>query len=139
VASFDLEDRNTCYGTAIRAAAASLATRLLLTACVGLVIAPLSAAADSRALLETMNVSSVRVEVIWVETQAEMDRRRREYGSRVVTDPVIKTALRGFSVLGKRNGELVCLIFSPKPERFDDSVNAILGHELLHCLGFGHR
>jgi hypothetical protein len=105
----------------------------------GLVIAPLSAAADSRALLETMNVSSVRVEVIWVETQAEMDRRRREYGSRVVTDPVIKTALRGFSVLGKRNGELVCLIFSPKPERFDDSVNAILGHELLHCLGFGHR
>jgi hypothetical protein len=68
-----------------------------------------------------------------------MDRKRREYGNRVVSDAVVKTALRGFSVLGKRNGELVCLIFSPKPERFDDSVNTTLGHELLHCLGFSHR
>ncbi len=136
VATFELEDRNTRYGTGIRVAAT---TRLLLTAYIGLGIAPLSAGADPRALHETMNVNSVRIEVIWIETQAEMDRKRREYGNRIVTDSVIKTALQGFSVLGKRDGELVCLVFSPKPERFDDNVNTTLGHELLHCFGFGHR
>ena len=135
VASFD---QTSCYGTAIRAAA-SAAAKLLSIACFGLGIAPPAEAADKGALLETMTVSSVRIEVIWVETQVEMDRRRREYGSRVVKDSVIKTALQGFSVLGKRDGELVCLVFSPKPERFDDSVNTTLGHELLHCLGFSHR
>ncbi len=134
VASFDLEDRNT--GTV---AARAAATRLLLTACIGLGIAPLSEAADPRALHETMNVTSVRIEVTWIETQAEMDRKRREYGARIVTDSVIRTALQGFSVLGKRDGELVCLVFSPKPERFDDNVNTTLGHELLHCFGFSHR
>jgi hypothetical protein len=102
-------------------------------------IAPLSEAADRGGLLEMMNVDSVRIEVTWIETQAEMERKRREYGSRVVTDSVIKTAVRGFSVLGKRNGELVCLVFSPKPKRFDDDLNTTLGHELLHCLGFRHR
>ena len=115
------------------------ATRLLLAAYIGLGIAPLSAAADPRALHETMNVNSVRIEVTWIETQAEMDRKRREYGTRIVTDSVIKTALQGFSVLGKRDGELVCLVFSRKPERFDDNVNTTLGHELLHCFGFSHR
>jgi len=85
-----------------------------------------------------MTVSSVRVEVIWIETQAEMDRKRREYGSRIATASVIKTSLEGFSVLGKRDGELVCLVFSPKPERFDDDITTTLGHELLHCFGFSH-
>jgi hypothetical protein len=139
MASFDPEHRSTRLGTGIRVAAASAATRFLLTAYVGFGIASLSEAADPRALHETMNVNSVRIEVTWIETQAEMDRKRREYGSRVATDPVIKTALHGFSVLGKRDGELVCLIFSPKPERFNDGVNNTLGHELLHCFGFGHR
>ena len=103
VATFDLEDRNTSYGTGIRVAATAAtaaATRLLLTAYIGLGIAPLSEAADSSALHETMNVNSVRIEVIWIETQAEMDRKRREYGTRIVTDSVIRTALHGFSVLG---------------------------------------
>jgi hypothetical protein len=139
VASFDLGDRNTSYGKSLRAAAAAAATRLLLTAYLWLGIAPPSEAADSKGLLETMSVNSVRVEVTWIETHAEMDRKRREYGARVVTDAVIKTTLRGFSVLGKRNGELVCLVFSPKPERFDDTLSTTLGHELLHCLGFSHR
>jgi len=139
VESFDLEDRNTCDGSGILVAVRAAATRLLLAAYVGLGIAPLSAAADPRALHETMSVKSVRIEVTWIGTQAEMDRKRREYGTRIVTDPVIKTALQGFSVLGKRDGELVCLVFSPKPERFDVNVNTTLGHELLHCFGFSHR
>jgi hypothetical protein len=139
VASFDLEDRDTRYGTGIRAAATGAATKLLLAAYIGLGTAPLSKAAEPRGLHETMSVNSVRIEVIWIETQAEMDRKRREYASRTVTDSVIKTALQGFSVLGKRHGELVCLVFSPKPQRFDDNVNTTLGHELLHCFGFSHR
>jgi len=112
---------------------------LLMAAYLGIGLARPSEAAEPRALQETITVNSVRIEMIWVETQAEMDRKRREYGARVVTDPVIRTSLQGFSVLGKRDGELVCLIFSPKPERFDDNINTTLGHELLHCFGFSHR
>ena len=139
MASCDLEGRTTRYGTGILVAVRAAAARLLLTAYIGLGIAPLSEGAEPRALRETTTVKSVRIEVIWIETQAEMDRKRREYGTRIVTDSVIKTALQGFSVLGKRDGELVCLVFSPKPERFDDNVNTTLGHELLHCFGFSHR
>jgi hypothetical protein len=109
--------------------------RAFLAACAGFGIAPSEA---SDALRETMKINSVRVEVTWIKTQAEMDQKRREYGSRVVKNPVIRTTLEGFSVLGKRDGELVCLVFSPEPERFDDKVTTTLGHELLHCFGFGH-
>jgi hypothetical protein len=139
VASFDLEDPNARYGSGISIAGTAAATRLFLAAYIGLGIAPLCDAADQKALHKTMDVNSVRIEVTWISTQAEMDSKRREYGARIVTDSVIETALRGFSVLGKRDGELVCLIFSPKPKRFDDNVNTTLGHELLHCFGFGHR
>src|SRR5688572_20300342 len=75
----------------------------------------------------------VRVEVTWIETEAEMNAKRREYGA-VRPDSVIKTTLTGFSVLGRRDGELVCLIFAPKPRTEDDKPTLILGHELAHCL-----
>jgi hypothetical protein len=139
VESFDLEDPDSRYGRSVRVTATAAATTLLMAACLGLGIELPSEAAEPRALLKTMTVNSVRIEVIWIETQADMDRKRREYGARVVMDSVIKTSLQGFSVFGKRDGELVCLVFSPKPERFDDDVNTTLGHELLHCFGFSHR
>ncbi len=41
----------------------------------------------------------VRVEVTWIETEAEMNAKRREYGA-VRPDSVIRTKLTGFSVLG---------------------------------------
>jgi hypothetical protein len=75
----------------------------------------------------------VRVEVTWVESEAEMDAKRREFG-RVAMDSVIRTKLTGFSVLGKRDGALVCLIFAPKPRTEDDKATLVLGHELAHCL-----
>jgi hypothetical protein len=75
----------------------------------------------------------VLVEVTWVESQAEMDAKRREYGS-VRPDNVIRTRLTGFSVLGRRDGALVCLIFAPKPRAEDDRNTLVLGHELAHCL-----
>jgi hypothetical protein len=75
----------------------------------------------------------VRVEVEWVESDAAMDAKRREFGA-VRPDNVIRTKLTGFSVLGKRDGELVCLIFAPKPRTEDDKNTLVLGHELAHCL-----
>ena len=81
----------------------------------------------------------VRVEVTWIESEAEMDAKRREYGN-VQPDSVIRTRLTGFSVLGRRDGELVCLIFAFKPREEDDRRTLILGHELAHCLlGNYHR
>ena len=73
----------------------------------------------------------------------EMNAKRREYGRPAAIDPVFRTELSGFSVLGKRDGELVCLIFFVKPERFDttstrrcsrtlalpERVSAIVGFE----------
>jgi hypothetical protein len=69
VTSFEPEDRNTDHGAAGRATA-SAASRLVLAAFLGLGIAPLSEAADSRALVATMSVDAVRIEVFWIETQA---------------------------------------------------------------------
>lgn len=83
--------------------------------------------------LKAEQPAPVRVEVTWVESQAELDAKRREFG-RVAADSVIRTKLTGFSVLGKRDGELVCLIFAPKPRDEDDKATLVLGHELAHCL-----
>lgn len=105
-----------------------------VAACAGL--AP--AASGQEALRATRTVESVRVEVTWVASQAELEAKRREYGAKWVPRTVINTKLEAFSVLGTRDGELVCLIFAPKPARFDDRDNTSLGHELLHCFGFDH-
>ena len=105
-------------------------------ACLGLLLPTLCGAQEP--LREILHVESVRVEVTWIETRAAMDAKRREYGRAAVGDHVIRTSLEGFSVLGKRDGEFVCLIFAPKPARFDDNINTTLGHELLHCFGFSH-
>lgn len=118
---------------------ATIGTRLkapsFVAACAGL--AP--AAAGQEALRATRTVESVRVEVTWVASQAELEAKRREYGAKSVSRTVIETKLEAFSVLGTRDGELVCLIFAPKPARFDDRRNTSLGHELLHCFGFNHE
>ena len=45
-----------------------------------------------------------------------------------------------FSVLGRRNGEWVCLIFIRRPTTVNDRETLQLGHELAHCLlGQYHR
>ena len=91
------------------------------------------------ALRQTIRVETVRIEVTWTRDEAELEAKRREYGTPRPPKGVIEQKLAAFSVLGKRNDELVCLIFSPKPPRFDDRINTSLGHELLHCLGFSHE
>jgi hypothetical protein len=84
-------------------------------------------------------IESVQVEVVWVDSRAELAAKRREYGMPRPASGVIRETLEAFSVLGRRDGAPVCLIFAPRPARFDDDVNTSLGHELLHCLGFSHR
>lgn len=109
----------------------------ICAAAAGLSLGPVSLVSQE-ALRQTSVVESVRVEVVWTGSQAELDARRREYAGQRPKSSVIQEKLEAFSVLGRRDGELVCLIFAPKPARFDDRINTSLGHELLHCFGFSH-
>lgn len=87
----------------------------------------------------TLDLAEVRLEIRWVEAEAEMNRLRRQFG-RPPIDTVIRSELAGFSVLGKRDGAYVCLIFARRPTVVDDRLTVTLGHELLHCLlGEYHR
>jgi hypothetical protein len=97
-----------------------------------------SASAADRLDHPAISIDSLRIEVIWVESDAELEEKRREYGRPRPAMGVVRESLRAFSVLGRRDGELLCLIFAPRPGRFDDQVNTWLGHELLHCFGFSH-
>lgn len=88
----------------------------------------------------TLNLEAVKIEVTWVESRADMIRLRREHGQPPLEDPVFRSRLTGFSILGKRDGEYVCLLFVQKPERVDDDRTTALGHEIAHCLlGDYHR
>jgi hypothetical protein len=116
-------------------------TRLRLQALASITAALLgysSAAAGERLARPAISIDSIRIEVIWVESQAQLDAKRLEYGTPRPASGVIRATLEAFSVLGKRDGEPLCLIFAPKPARFDDRINTSLGHELLHCFGFSH-
>jgi hypothetical protein len=94
---------------------------------------------SQQTLRPTLAIEAVRIQVTWVDSRAELEAKRREYGTPRPAAGVVRETLEAFSVLGRRNGELVCLIFAPKPARFDDRVNTSLGHELLHCFGFNHE
>jgi hypothetical protein len=82
---------------------------------------------------------AMRVEVTWVESRAEIERLRRQYGAPRAGN--LRNQLAngfnqpgGLAVLGKRNGEPVCLVFVQKPKIVDDLSTTSLGHELLHCV-----
>lgn len=92
-----------------------------------------SVATSASELRSTLELSALRVEVTWVESAAEMNALRRQYGQPPI-DTVIRTRLTGFSVLGRRDGEYVCLLFVQRPRRVDDERTTALGHEMLHCL-----
>ena len=47
---------------------------------------------------------------------------------------------RGFALLVRRDGELICRVYVQRPQAVDDDSTKTLGHELLHCLlGDYHR
>lgn len=93
----------------------------------------MSASVAAQSVRPSLDLDSVRVEVTWVESRAELKSLRREWGQPKI-DTVVRTRLTGFSVLGKRDGEYVCLLFVQRPESVDDRNTLALGHELLHCL-----
>lgn len=76
-----------------------------------------------------IDLSSVHVSVVWVESQTELRDAARKLGVYVRSD-----ALHGFSVLGKRDGRDACIIYVFRPRIVDDDRTLTLGHEMLHCL-----
>jgi hypothetical protein len=83
----------------------------------------------------THHFTAFRIEVTWAESSAELERYRRQHGHKRKPGQAGRpTRLNGFSVLGKRDGELVCLIYAIMPKQVNDDLTTALGHELLHCL-----
>jgi hypothetical protein len=108
------------------------------TMLLAVLVLALTSVASAEPVRATLDLSAVRVEITWVETQAEMKRLRSEHG-KAPLDSVIKTELKAFSVLGKRDGDYVCLVFAFRPRSVDDDITTSLGHEIAHCfLGAYH-
>jgi hypothetical protein len=90
----------------------------------------------------TLDLSAVLVEVTWVADSLELAEIRKHYESRVQRSQAgprlgpyrRDDGVKSFSVLGKRNGEWVCLVFAERPQVVNDSRTTYLGHELAHCL-----
>ena len=103
-------------------------------------LALLATPADSQPVRPTLEFTSVRVEVMWIHSASELARIRQQY-ERPAGDIRSRAGIgggldrtRGFSVLGKRNGEQVCIVYIYRPVRVDDDPTLALGHEVLHCL-----
>lgn len=93
----------------------------------------------------TLDFTDVRIEVHWMDSSAAIRLEARKYRVDLPRATFGSSRLyagrhEGFSILGKRNGERVCLIFVRKPAHVDDDKTTAVGHELLHCLlGVYHR
>ena len=93
----------------------------------------------------TLELTAVLVEVTWVADSVELAEIRKRYESRLQRSGASAgfggasrhrrdDGIKGFSVLGKRDGAWVCLIFVERPQVVNDSRTLQLGHELAHCL-----
>lgn len=91
----------------------------------------------------TLELTAVRLEVTWVADIDELARAIERYEPRAKRPPPssgLGFAYRrndgttAFSVLGKRDGEWVCLVFALRPRQVDGAPTLHLGHEVLHCL-----
>ena len=109
-------------------------------------LALLSAASIAAERIEpTLELSAVLIEVTWVADSDELAQIRKRYESPLQRSRASAgfggafrnrpdDGIKGFSVLGKRDGAWVCLIFVERPEVVDDARTLQLGHELAHCL-----
>jgi hypothetical protein len=93
----------------------------------------------------TLELTSVLIEVTWVADSVELAEIRKRYESPVERSRASSgfggafrnrpdDGIKGFSVLGKRDGAWVCLIFVERPQVVNDARTLQLGHELAHCL-----
>jgi len=74
------------------------------------------------------------VDVVWVESPAEIEKIRQQYGVNTDLGRFRPQRAEGFSVLVRADGALVCRIWVPRPRNVDDDRTTALGHELAHCL-----
>ena len=119
--------------------------RLLIRVVTGL-FALLSVAPTAAEWIDpTLELTAVLVEVTWVANSAELAEIRKRYESPVERSGASSgfggafrnrpdDGIKGFSVLGKRDGAWVCLIFVERPRLVNDARTLQLGHELAHCL-----
>lgn len=93
----------------------------------------------------TLELASVLVEVTWVADSVELAEIRKRYESPVERSRASTgfggvfrnrpdDGIKSFSVLGKRDGAWVCLIFVERPRLVNDARTLQLGHEFAHCL-----
>src|SRR5690554_170601 len=83
----------------------------------------------SETVRPSLELSAVRVEVTWVESEAEIRTARARLGNHAIVGPIRGREL-GFSVLLRIDGEYVCRIVALKPENVDDRRTLTLGHEI---------
>jgi hypothetical protein len=93
----------------------------------------------------TLDLSTVLIEVTWVADSVELAEIRKRYESPLQRSRASAgfsgafrnrpdDGIKSFSVLGKRDGAWVCLIFVERPQVVNDARTLQLGHELAHCL-----
>ena len=86
----------------------------------------------------TIDITSVRLQVMWVD-HAELVRIRNRYerSATSVREGALgesRNRVHGFSILRRRDDGYTCELYVVRPERVNDPATATLGHELLHCL-----
>ena len=75
-------------------------------------------------------IDDVAITVTVVESATEMRRLRSRFGN-VPVDNVLRTELKGFSVLYRRDGQYLCTIYVADAETIE--------HETRHCHGWVHQ
>lgn len=123
-------------------------SRRHVTACAAVGLSLLAAVARVSAgeiIRPMLELTKVRVEVHWMASSADIRLEAQKYRVNLPNATFGSSRLyagrhEGFSILGKRDGQRVCLIFVRKPAHVDDDRTTAVGHELLHCLlGSYHR
>src|SRR5690606_12983137 len=82
-------------------------------------LAVLASPAGAQPVRPTLDIATLRVEVTWAESEAEIRTARARLGNRAMVGPIRGREL-GFAVLVKRGEEYVCRIVALKPEDVDD-------------------
>lgn len=102
-------------------------------------LAFLAHASGGEVIRPKLEFTDMRVEVHWMASSADIRLQAQKYrvdlpSATFGSSRVYAGRYEGFSILGKRNGERVCLLFVRKPEHVNDDKTTAFGHELLHCL-----
>lgn len=85
--------------------------------------------------LSGTQVPNVVIQVRWVSSYEELLSLMRS----INPNCTIRTCKAFSELVNHPSGHPLCLITAMKPDNWDDkSAVRIMGHELLHCLGYSH-